>query len=251
MDDSQPYPDVFDDVFVTMPAAAVADSVHFLDDFHLAQECLAGKASALAYLQDTYREPLLAYLQGAGARPHEAHEIVAELWSDCVASQTGNLPKLARYNGASALKTFLNTITLNVLLSRRRREKYAAEPLPDEPAEAADANHSSGPADPTEALEEPLLKLMREAIQAAFMACPAEDFVLLHLALTDDLHVMELSKMFDRSKSALSRDVQRTAQEIAKATMQNIKANDPWLELKWEDFLDLCRTASPACFGVE
>ncbi len=251
MQEPLPISDDFDDVFDT-PSAALADGVPpFLDDFHLALECLAGKASALAHLQETHREPLLAYLQGRGARADEAQEIVLELWSDCVASQSGRVPKLARYNGTCALKTFLNTITLNVLLSRRRREQHAVQLLPDETADGTETGQSGGPAVPAPTAEAPLLEIMRGAIETAFKACPAEDFVLLHLAHTDDLHVTELAKMFNRSKSALSRDVQRAGEEIAKATMQNVKANDAWLELKWEDFLDLCRTASPACLGVD
>lgn len=168
-----------------------------------------------------------------------------------MASQTGAAPKLSRYNGNCAVKTFLSAVTLNVLLHRRRREKRAAEPLPDEPVEGMDAANFHGPADPSIAVEEPLLKLMREAIQTAFMACPAEDFVLLQLAHMDGLHVVELAKMFDCGIASVSRDVRRAGGEIAGATMQYIKANDPWLELEWGDFLDLCRTASPACFGVE
>ena len=91
------------------------------DDFHLVQECLEGKTSALTHLQAAYREPLLAFLQGSGASPPMAGEIVVELRSDCIASQTGTVPKLARYNGTCALSTFLNTIPLNALLTRRRR----------------------------------------------------------------------------------------------------------------------------------
>jgi RNA polymerase sigma factor (sigma-70 family) len=233
---------------------AVRDSLPHPDDFHLAQECIEGKTSALTHLQETYREPLLAFLQGSGARPHEAREIVTELWSDCIAPQTGSTPKLARYNGMCALKTFLNTITLNALVSVERKKKRRQDLLPgvviEETTESGAAD-LSGPADPVEPAEAPLLDLMRKAIEAAFRACPAEDFVLLQLAHTDDLHVMELAKMFNRSKSALSRDVQRAGREIAEATIQYVKATDPWLELKWEDFVELCRSASPACFGVE
>ncbi len=228
------------------------------DDFHLALECLEGKASALVHLQETFREPLLAFLQGAGALPHEAGEIVTELWSDCIAPQTGSAPKLARYNGMCALKTFLCTITLNTLFTRRRRERRwsrlvtgnAAEGKA-EPEPLGMAREIETPDDGGRHAEAPLLEIMREAIQAAFMACPAEDFVLLQLAHADDLHVMELAKMFGRTKSALSRDMQRAGEGIAGATLQYIKATDPWLQLQWEDFLDLCRSASPACFGVE
>lgn len=240
---------------------AVQPSLPHADDFHLAQECLEGKTSALTHLQEAFREPLLAFLQGAGALPHEAGEIVNELWSNCISSQSGSRPELARYNGMCALKTFLNAISLNTLLTRRRREKRWSR-LVASNADGTAATSAVGdegfvgpglePADRTDSrADAPLLEIMREAIQAAFMACPAEDFVLLQLSHADHLHVMELAKMFGRSKSAVSRDVKRAGAEIAEATLQYIKATDPWLELEWDDFLDLCRSASPACFGVE
>jgi RNA polymerase sigma factor (sigma-70 family) len=233
---------------------AVHDALPYPDDFHLALECLEGKTSALTHLQETYREPLLAFLQGSGALPHEAAEIVTELWSDCVASQAGTTPKLARYNGTCSLKTFLNTITLNVLVTHRRRDQRWKVIVPGEVAEAtteADGSDSGGLADSSEPVEAPLLNLMREAIQAAFTACPAEDFVLLQLAHTDDLRVVELAKMFGCSIASISRHVALAGQGIAEATIQYVKATDPWLELKWEDFIELCGSASPACFGVE
>ncbi len=223
---------------------------------------MEGKTSALAYFQQAYQEPLLAFLQSSGALPHEAGEIVTELWSDCIASQPGGMPKLARYNGACALRTFLNTITLNTLLTRRRKEKRWENLLSADAADAEtesdaaphaerDAPGAEAKAEGADPVEPPLLAIMREAIQAAFMACPAEDFVLLQLARMDGLHALELSKMFNRATGSISRDVQRAGQEIAEATLQYIKATDPWLELKWEDFLELCHTASPACFGLE
>ncbi len=237
---------------LTIPV--VHDALLHPDDFHLAQECLEGKTSALAYLQDSYREPLLAFLQGSGALPHEAREIVTELWSDCIAPQTGTTPKLARYNGACALRTFLNTITLNTLLTRRRRENRWNHLVTDEVAAGGTDGMVTAPearADDREPAEAPLLEIMREAIQAAFTACPAEDFVLLQLAHTDDLHVVELAQMFDCGIASISRNVAKAGEGIAEATIQYVKATDPWLELKWEDFIELCGSASPACFGVE
>ena len=224
------------------------DALTYPDDFHLAQECLDGKTSSLALLQERYRQPLLAFLQGAGAQPQEAVEIVAELWADCVASQSGTVPKLARYNGTCALKTFFCTITLNVLLTRRRREMRWSALVPAAVSDDTATADSTGAAAPAEV---PLLELMSAAIQAAFMACPAEDFVLLQLAHLDGLRVVELAKMFGCSIASISRNAARAGRGIAEATLQYIKATDPWLELQWEDFVELCGTASPACFGVE
>lgn len=231
------------------------DALPHPDDFHLAQECLEEKTSALAYLQKEYREPVIAFLQSAGALPHEAREIVAELWSDCITSQTDTLPKLARYNGNCALKTFLNTVALNTLLTRRRREtKRDAIFSPTEIVAGkpeSDTSFSAKDTAPKEFVEVPLLNLMREAIETAFKECPAEDFVLLQLAHTDGLRVIELAQMFRCDAGTISRRLGRAEHGINTGTLACIKATDPWLELKWEDFIELCGAASPACFGLE
>ncbi len=31
-------------------------------------------------------------------------------------------------------------------------------------------------------------------------------------------------------------------QQIEKETLQRLKAKDPWLDLTWQDFLELCET---------
>ena len=101
------------------------------------------------------------------------------------------------------------------------------------------------------ATEAPLIKLMRDAVEAAFQECAAEDFVLLQLAHMDGLHLKELAQMFHCSKSTIDRDVKRAGKRVSEATLRYVRRIDPWLELKGEDFLELCRVASPACFGIE
>lgn len=224
------------------------------DDFHLAQECLEGKLSALEHLQKSQREPLLAFLQSCGGKPSEAEEIVTELWADCVTSRNGTRPKLARYDGTCALKTFLSRVTLNVLLTRRRKETRRNELVP--PAltpdgAAADGEDAADPGAADEAPEAPLLELMRSAVQAAFASCPAQDFVLLLLAHRDGLRAPELAKMFGCCRGTIDSHVKDAGRGIKKVALRSIKARDPWLELQWSDFVELCRTASPACFGME
>jgi DNA-directed RNA polymerase specialized sigma24 family protein len=236
---------------------AVYESLPHPADFHLAQMCLERNDAALRRLQDLYAASVANFLVGVGASPEEAHEITDSLWGHCLAPDAEGQSRLARYCGAASLQTWLNTVALNRLVSAKRREDSwqrlaperipAVSEIPDgdpEPAWMADSR-SAG------TVEAPLLHLMREAIEAAFMACPAEDFVLLQLAHTDNLRVVELAKMFDCGIATISRNVVKAGDGIAEATLQYVKASDPWLDLKWEDFLDLCGSASPAFFGVE
>lgn len=208
-------------------------------------------------MQEFYDGPVANFLIGVGASAHEAHEITDSLWGHCLSSDAAGQPRLARYGGGCALQTWLNTVALNRLVSWKRREetwhRLAPERLPavseidgddHEPAWMADGH-------PTQSVEAPLLHLMREAIEVAFTTCPAEDFVLLQLAHTDNLRVVELAKMFDCGIATISRNVAKAGEGIAETTIRYIKATDPWLDLKWEDFIELCGSASPACFGVD
>lgn len=226
-------------------------------DFHLAQMCLEQNVAALTRLQALHAANVTSFLVSAGASGDEAREITDSLWGHCLSADAGGQPRLTRYSGVSSLQTWLNTVALNRLVSAKRRDetwhRLAPVRLPtftdagadeSEPAWLADGR-ASGPA------EAPLLSLMREAVEAAFRTCPPEDFVLLQLAHADNLRVVELAKMFDCGIASVSRNVEKAGHGIAAATLAYIKANDPWLELQWEDFIELCGTASPACFGVE
>ena len=92
---------------------------------------------------------------------------------------------------------------------------------------------------------------MRTAVESAFLNCDAEDFVLLQLAHCDELKLRELAVMFRCDNGTISRRLERAQQGINAATMARVKARDPWLELRWEDFVELCHSASPAFFDEE
>ena len=224
----------------------VSSREQHLPDFHLAERCIEHDATALALLQSTYGGPVRAYLVNAGASSDEARETVQCLWGDLLTPTANGRARLLNYDGSCKLLTWLNSVALNALLTRKRVDGRRQRRFPS----SEEGGQIETP-DDDPPVETPLLELLRDAVQFAFGNCPAEDFVLLQLAHADDLHVMELAKMFGRTKSALSRDMQRAGEGIAGATLQYIKATDPWLQLQWEDFLDLCRSASPACFGVE
>ena len=89
------------------------------------------------------------------------------------------------------------------------------------------------------------------AVKTAFRECDAEDFVLVQLAHANGVRGRELARMFSCSEAKISRDLERARHKLAVATMDGVRAQDPWLELQWEDFVELCRVVSPACFGVE
>lgn len=235
------------------------DSRH-LSDFHLCQECIEGKVSAIALLQNDFGIPTSSFLVGAGALPHEAKEVVDSLWADLL-TPVGDQPvPLRRYDGSCALQTWLNTVALNRLLTRKRKEhrwdKLISERVgvsgngeADEEGELpAGCRVDLSDAGPAEA---PLIEIMRAAVETAFLSCEPEDFVLLQLKHCDGLLGVELGRMFDCHESVISRRLEKAQATIASATLEKVRQRDAWLELKWPDFMELCRTATPACFGLD
>jgi RNA polymerase sigma factor (sigma-70 family) len=216
-----------------------------------------GDEASIATLQHRFSSPTKSFLIQAGARLVEAEEVVTSLWADLLAPVGERPPRLRRYDGSCALQTWLNTVALNQLLTQKRREQRwqrvisaGSSPIENEGEPVSEPSWMAN-ADRSEPAEAPLLELMRGAIEAAFLACDPEDFVLVHLAHFDRLQGTELAAMFGCDASVISRRIKKAGRHIAATTLWTLRQTDPWLELKWDDFTELCRTATPACFGVE
>ncbi len=228
----------------------VPEDLPFTADFLFAQRCLEGEVGAIRQFQEKYRPIATAYLRQKGATEGEAEEIAFELCADLMAERDARRPRLATYCGKASLKTWLYPFALNRLIARKRRQevrdRFEQSGLDlGRIEEVSPENHS--PVDS----EAPLIELMRQAVEAGFRECPAEDFVLLQLAHSDRVHLTELARMFDCSKSKIDRDLDLAGKRVAEATLRYVREVDPWLELQWEDFIELCHVANPACFGNE
>ena len=235
------------------------DSRH-LSDFHLCLECLDRKESAIVLLQQQFGPETLAYLIGAGGLPDEATEIVNSLWADLLTPVGDRPASLHRYDASCALQTWLNTVALNKLLTRKRTEQRWQRIIsPDVSSHEVDGENDTREratvthveSDPAAFREAPLIEIMQAAVEAAFLSCDPEDFVLLQLKHCDGLRGVELGKMFGCDESVISRRIDRAQDRIAAMTLEKIRETDPWLDLQWADFMDLCRTATPACFGQD
>ena len=225
------------------------DDLPFPADFLFAQRCLEGDEKAIAEFQAKYRPVVMAYLVHAGANEGEARDVTDSLWTDCFEERLNNRPRLATYAGKASLKSWLYPMALNRLIARKRTEEYRSKIV--QAGLDLDQLDVASPEGAVLDSEAPLIELMRDALEAGFKECPAEDFVLLHLAHMDRLHLVELAQMFDCSKTKIAVDLQHARERVASATLRYVRQIDPWLELAWEDFVDLCRVASPACLGAE
>ena len=92
--------------------------------------------------------------------------------------------------------------------------------------------------------EKPLLNLLREAIQRAFARQDEDAVLMLKLVHVHQLSQREISRMWGWHESKVSRTLDTTRQSVAKIILLELKKVDPWLELRWEDFVELCASSS-------
>lgn len=216
-------------------------------DFQLAQRCLDRDEAALRRLMGRFGEPTVACLVRRGATRSEGEEQVGELWAECVERASGLPGRLLHYDGNCALQTWLNTVAFhrwyNARRTQQRRDRILGTVAPGSEEDPGEVDAAAE----TPESDAPLIAMMREALEEAFAQCPAEDFVILQLMHCDRLRLHELALMFECHEGSMSKRVRRAEKKIAAAVLGNISARDPGVVLTWDDFLELCRTATPEC----
>ncbi len=232
------------------------DDVRHLSDFDLCHQCMEGDVAALAELRTLASGTAIAYLVNAGAEPAEGKDLVERLWADLLAVPVEGRSRMAHYNGRCAFQTWFNTVALNKLITKKRKQARWQKLIPARIDGGPDGEVTLPPgtmADPLsdEADSAALIELMRDALDHAFRTCDPEDFVLLQLSHCDELLGRELAVMFGCHPSGITRRLEKAQKHISAETIWKIRQRDPWLELRWEDFLELCRTATPASFGLD
>ena len=82
---------------------------------------------------------------------------------------------------------------------------------------------------------------MKTALTAAMAKCPSQSFVMLRLVYLNGLSQREVAQLWGCHESKVSRALDSALELIASETLRSVKEADPWLEVGWDDFLELCR----------
>ena len=205
-------------------------------------KCRQGDVEALAELRDKCHPSLLGILLARGADRTEAEDLLADLWADCVPGNDERPSILEKFSGKCTLHGWLATVATNRWIDLKRKQGRRL---------AVDQNGSGSPerdhladleAAPSYTSEDTLVGLLRDALKAAFARCGPEARVLLRLVYLHELSQREIMNMLGWSESKVSRFLSRAMKEIETYTLAELKKRDPWLELSWRDFVDLCET---------
>ncbi len=207
-----------------------------------ARRCLEGDGDALAELRAQCHGPLLGILRTRGASATEAEDILADLWSDCV-PRPGEQPSLLeKFSGRTPLLSWLATVATNRWLDLKRRQARSV-PTWSDGSEALEnaaglAENPPGACD----REETLVRLVGESLRAAFRQCSAQALVLLQLVYVYELSQREVGRMLGWSESKISRFLGAALAQLETDTLRELRRRDRWLELSWEDLVELCET---------
>ena len=208
-------------------------------DLAFVQRVLTGEAAAATELRARYHGKLVGVLRGRGANQTEAEDLVADLWTDCFAPRGNRQTLLTKYQGRCALESWLLTVATHRLVDLKRRQSFRVE-VGNNNAEASDDFFDRRPHPEKPTSETQLLHLLREAIKLAFAKQDADAVLMLKLVHLHQLTQREIARMWGWHESKVSRTLEVTRQSVAKIILLELKKADPWLELRWEDFVELC-----------
>jgi len=206
-----------------------------LADVDAVQQCLEGNDEAVSELKERLTPFLSRVLSSYGASKDEIDEILAQLWGDCL---TGPRPLFHVFNGKSALKSWLTAISVNRWISLKRRETQHSRAMQHLAIESEDSQVPGRSAQPDSAI----IEILGPALRRALAACEVEELILLQLVHIHGVTQREIANLWKWHESRVSRHIKRTEAKIAKLTLQSVKETDPYLELRWNDFVELCQS---------
>jgi RNA polymerase sigma factor (sigma-70 family) len=214
-----------------------SDEAPVLADLDMVQQCLEGSEEAISELKRGLTPFLSKVLASYGASRDEIDEILAQLWGDCL---MGTRPLFHVFNGKSALKSWLTAISVNRWISLKRREAQHARAMQHlaSDAESAQQVGRSGGSQP----DSSVIEILGPALRRAFTACDVEELILLQLVHVHGVTQREIASLWKWHESRVSRRIKRAEAKIAELTLQAVKETDPYLELRWNDFVELCQS---------
>ena len=211
-------------------------------DLAFVARVLSADPAAAAELRSRYQGKLVGVLRGRGASQTEAEDLAADLWTDCFAPRGDRQPLLTKYQGRCALESWLLTVATNRLVDLKRRQSFRVEVAPSPDSSEDFFDRQAQPEKPSS--EKPLLNLLRDAIQRGLERQDEDAVLMLKLVHLHQLTQREISRMWGWHESKVSRTLDTTRESMSKIILTEIKKVDPWLELRWNDFVELCATST-------
>jgi RNA polymerase sigma factor (sigma-70 family) len=211
------------------------------EDWGEVQRCLRGDEAALGLLRDRFQSALKAMLLARGASATETEDILADLWADAVPGGGDHPALLEKFSGRCPLQAWLGTVATRRWIDLKRRQARRVDLQSVDREGSGESGMERVAMGESVVKEDVLVELLRASLQRAFAECEPEAMVLLRLVYLHGVTQRELMRMLGWHESKVSRTLSRAMHQIEARTLGELKSRDPWLELTWQDFLDLCQ----------
>ena len=166
---------------------------------------------------------------------------MGDVWSECLPGRSDAGSLLEKYHGRVPLRAWLATVATHRLFDLKRREKISISAAERASAEgflpAALVSLSLDP------LDGALAQTLRQTLDAAYHACPAEPLMMLRLVHVHGVTQREVGRMWRWNESKVSRAMSSAVRRIREHTLRSLRKHDPWLHLTWQDVVEVCGTA--------
>lgn len=219
--------------------------VRQIGDLETAEAALEGDRTAVETVLEMLAAPSLrSALIARGATPSEAGDLIGDLAGDCFGGEKakGGIHRLLQhYNGGCALSVYLKHVVLRRLISIKR--KQAVHPLEHLDAGASRSGGWDHPslraATPGE--DRGVVNLLADILRKTFASVEAETLLIFRLVHAHRVPQKRVAFMWGWTEATVSRRMNSLGMQLRGAIAQEIRKTDPWLELTWEDFAQLCR----------
>lgn len=196
---------------------AIAETEVTSDELVLAAACVANDPAALAYFDQTYREPLRALV--ARIAGDHAPDAIQTMWTRLlVATPDHPVPRLADYGGRGSLLTWLRVVAAREALSivRRRREV--------QPDGDAVFGRLVEVMDPELALiRTRSASVVKRAFEAAIAAATVRERNLLRQHLLDGLSIDELARLYHVHRATAARWLASAREDVWDRTQRTLR----------------------------
>ncbi|NNC90463.1 MAG: sigma-70 family RNA polymerase sigma factor [Akkermansiaceae bacterium] len=215
----------------------------YAEELEIALAALDGEEQAVQAVKAILDDPALRrWLVARGASAAEADELFGDLLTDCFAGRkkSGEMNRLlGRYNGACKLQNFLRRVVLNRFIDRKRRAPDVVS-LPTESDEDDGRGGRELAAPSGIDSEDAISQILVDAVRRAFASVDQEKLVLFRLFHSYQISQQRIAAMWGWHYSKVSRALTGLCEELRDGIMAEVRQADPWLQLEWEDFVDLC-----------
>jgi DNA-directed RNA polymerase specialized sigma24 family protein len=216
--------------------------VPFPNDFELARLALSGDAAASREIVLAIIPQVEAFLLSRSTdslSTEKSREIASDLPSDCLAPPAragGERPLLELYQGLAPLRVWLTIVGHSRLKNFWRSPAYRKRGVNLEAYSEQPQAFDSAITKDSEVTE-----LLRVALENAFARIEPAQVVYLRLVFLYGITRERIAQMLGTHASTVGREMNAAADEVKRLTLIFIKRLDPYLNIEWEDCLEICR----------